>query len=284
MAEQLVSTTDRCRGAPPAIPLPGVSGTRSGVPVRIPRPPNLARAMLDLEVIVPALNEERRIEPTLTALIDQLGRMRMRSGVVVVDNGSADRTADVVDALSGGPVQVSVRGCARRGKGSAITRGILASSARRVGFCDADLATPAAAIVDALRLLDDGVDVVVGSRRTGGAELAVRQPVLRRVGGAGFRWLTRDLAGSITDTQCGFKFFDGDVARRLFSACTLGGFAFDLEVVARAHRSGLRIAELPVVWRDQPGSTFRVVRDGRRVWQELAQLRRTLAVDEAGPR
>lgn len=228
-------------------------------------------------MIVPALNEEHRIGATLRALVDQLDGLPHSCAVRVVDNGSSDRTAETVDRIRAQGYPVSLMGCSRRGKGAAVARGVLESRARWVGFCDADLATPASAITDAVALLAAGADVVVGSRRVAGAELTVRQPVLRRIGGAGFRWLTRDLAGSITDTQCGFKFFDGEVARHLFSACTVQGFAFDLEVVARTHRSGLQIVEMPVSWQDQPGSTFHLVRDGRRVWSELQELRRSLA-------
>jgi dolichyl-phosphate beta-glucosyltransferase len=241
----------------------------------------VAISRLDLEIVVPAFNEESRLEATLVALSEVLAALPLSCGISVVDNGSADRTAECVDRFQGGPVPITLIGCAVPGKGAAVSRGILASTAKWVGFCDADLATPAVAIVEAVALLRTGVDVVVGSRRCEGASFVARQPALRRLGGAGFRWLTRDLAGSITDTQCGFKFFDGDVARRLFAASALSGFVFDLEIVARTHRSGFQIVEMPVAWEDRPGSTFHTLRDSRRVWSELRRLRQELRVPTA---
>lgn len=84
--------------------------------------------------------------------------------------------------------------------------------------------------------------------------------------------------GEVADTQCGFKLFEGDVARQLFDGLCLDGFAFDVEIIARALKAGYRVAELPVLWSDQEGSTFRPLRDGMRSFRELAELRRLLAV------
>jgi hypothetical protein len=151
---------------------------------------------------------------------------------------------------------------------------MLTSQARWVGFCDADLATPADAIDAALHELKAGHQVVIGSRRCAGAELQLRQPLARRVGGAGFRMLARRYSGPVADTQCGFKFFESAAARALFAGVRLSGFAFDLEVVARARTLGLSITEIPVAWRDQQGSTFRVLSDGRKVAGELWRLHR----------
>ncbi|MFC5143502.1 glycosyltransferase [Streptomyces aureoversilis] len=235
-----------------------------------------AVAARELEIVIPAYNEEQRLVPTVLALADHLGRLPLTAALRVVDNGSSDRTAECVDALAASGVPVSVTGCSRRGKGAAVARGMVTTRARWVGFCDADLATPVSAVDDALRLLRDGWSVVIGSRRCAGADIPVRQPALRRLGGAGFRLLTRNLSGPVRDTQCGFKFFDAEAARRIFAAITTTGFAFDLEVIARARALGLSLTEFPVVWSDQQGSSFRPFADGRRVAGELWRLRRAL--------
>jgi dolichyl-phosphate beta-glucosyltransferase len=232
---------------------------------------------VDLELVIPAYNEEHRLTRTLIVLADHLRRIPLRTALRVIDNGSSDRTAECVDRLAATGVPVTVTGCSRRGKGAAVARGMVTSRARWVGFCDADLATPAAAIDDALAMLQDGRQVVIGSRRCKGAELAVRQPLVRRLGGAGFRLLTRRFSGPVTDTQCGFKFFEATAAQRIFSEITTAGFAFDLEVVARARALDLTLQEFPVAWSDQGGSSFRPLADGRRVAGELWRLHRSLS-------
>jgi dolichyl-phosphate beta-glucosyltransferase len=229
---------------------------------------------LDLEIIVPAYNEESRILLTLLALGRQLRDMPIAAGLRVVDNGSCDRTAEIVDQARDIGIPVAVSGCSRQGKGAAVARGMVTSTARWVGFCDADLATDPGAISGAVRLLDEGWLVVVGSRRCAQARILTRQPLVRRLGSSAFHHATRRYTGGISDTQCGFKFFNGLVASVLFSGTALDGFAFDVEILARAYALGLSTIELPVEWRDQPGSTFAPVRDGVRVANDLWRLRR----------
>lgn len=237
------------------------------------RPPQL-----DLEIIVPAYNEEERLPATLTELDAHLRGLPLRTSLRVLDNGSSDRTVECVDRLaaqagSHGP-SIRVTGCARRGKGAAVSRGMTTTRARWAGFCDADLATPAAAVDDALRLLRGGWQVVVGSRYCPGGLMTSRQTPLRRIGGAGFRLLTRHLAGPLRDTQCGFKFFDVAAARPVFEAVTTAGFVFDVEVLSRAREQGLRVVEMPVVWSDRAGSSFRPFVHVPQVAADLVRLHR----------
>lgn len=233
------------------------------------------RRVVDLELIIPARNEEARIQLTLVTLVAELQRLPYVSVIRVIDNGSCDRTADIVDDLniSSDRVNLSVGGCSPRGKGHAVCRGMLTSTARWVGFCDADLATPATAIAEALQLLDAGQPIVIGSRYAPGARLLKQQSLLRRLGGNAFRTLTSDLVGGLHDTQCGFKFFHGSVAKSLFSDLHLHGFSFDIEVLARAHQMGIPIYEMPVDWSDVDGSSFRPIRHSLEVGRELHHLR-----------
>jgi dolichyl-phosphate beta-glucosyltransferase len=229
-----------------------------------------------LEVIVPALNEERRLARCLRSLRAELAAVEgVSASIRVIDNGSTDRTAEVVDefARSDGP-PVSIHGCSRPGKGSAVARGMITSRADWVGFCDADLATPASTIAEAVSLLADGWAVVVGSRRVEGAHVGGRQSMWRRIAGAGFRVLTRDMVEEVEDTQCGFKFFQGEAARTLFARTSSSGFAFDVEVLALARDLQMPIKEIPVLWTDGAGSTLRPVRDGMTVAREINTLRR----------
>lgn len=234
----------------------------------------------ELDIIIPAYNEETRIGATVWALADQLVAMELagRAAIRVIDNGSADRTADVVDVVRAerSDVEITVEGCARQGKGRAVERGILSSVARWVGFCDADLATPASAIAEAVSFLEAGWPVVIGSRHLPQSELLVDQRIGRRLGGAGFRLASRMIAGplDVADSQCGFKFFERGAAHDIFRMIVTGGFAFDVDVLATARHLGYRVKEFPVQWTDRSGSTFNVVRHGPEVTKELFEVRR----------
>lgn len=226
----------------------------------------------DLQVIVPALNEESRIGPVLHALVGYLARQPWSSSVVVVDNGCADRTLEVADQISS-PIPVEVIGCRQRGKGAAVRRGVLSSHARYVGFCDADLSTPVETIGPVMELLGAGHAVVIGSRRCTGAEYVDVQPLGRRMGGAVFRTLVRSVAPNVQDTQCGFKFFHTHLAKALFSRASVDGFAFDAEVVGLALAAGIGVTEVPVSWADAEGSSFRLLSDGYGAMRELLAVR-----------
>lgn len=225
-----------------------------------------------MEVVIPALNEEGRITRTIEAAVAYLAARPWPSSVVVVDNGSVDRTADIVHRASTQSVPVHLVGCSLRGKGAAVRRGVMTGRSTLVGYCDADLATPFEALDDMLPFLEHGHPVVVGSRHTVGSEISQRQPILRRIGGHAFRTMAKTVVPSINDTQCGFKFFHGAIARQLFGASNVDGFAFDVEILSLALRRGIEIKEVPVAWSDVDGSSFNVVRDGVRTVKDILAM------------
>ncbi len=222
-----------------------------------------------LDLVIPALNEELRIGATVAAICQVIAGQPWAIRIVVVDNGSSDATTEVVDLASRADVPLQVISCRTRGKGAAVRTGILHSHAPFVGYYDADLSTPPSAIVPGIDLLRSGWDVVIGSRRTAGVEYLQAQRLRRRLGGMAFRAMARRFTGSISDTQCGFKLFRGDVARTLFEGSVLNGFAFDVEILARARRLHLKMIELPIEWSDQEGSTFRPLADGLAAFREM---------------
>jgi len=237
---------------------------------------DVTRSPVDLEVIVPAFDEEDRLDGTLRALVDVLSAQPWSSRIVVVDNGSTDQTAEVADRWAG-RFAVRVIGCSRQGKGPAIRRGFLTSPARWVGYCDADGAALAGQIPAAVGLLAGGHPIVVGSRRG--------TPRLGRV-----HMLRRRATGDVADTGCGFKFFHAGLARRLAAQSHLSGPAFDRELLTLAHGADLPVTPLAVDWRDRHGSTLRTVRGRWRDCRELLALRLlgaeradALSVDPARP-
>ncbi len=228
-----------------------------------------------MQLIIPALDEERRLPPTLAALqafvvtaAEALGPVE----VVVVDNASTDSTAEVARSFDVSTMPVRVVHCPVRGKGAAVRAGVAATTHDRVAFMDADGATHLDALVDADRLLDAGADLAIGSRALAESVTVERHSKVRTVGAGVYRDLTRRVAPGITDTQCGFKMMRGDLAREVFPQLRCRGFSFDVELVGRFQRAGARVVEFPVVWVDKPGSTFVPARHGVASFVELGSI------------
>jgi glycosyltransferase involved in cell wall biosynthesis len=227
---------------------------------------------VSIEIIVPAHNEARRLPAGLAALCGKAASLPWPAAIVVVDSASTDGTGELVRDWPAGPVPVRLLRCDRPGKGLAVRMGLLATRAPLVGFCDADMATDLSALDPALRLLATGRHVVIGSRAVEGSVVEERHSAIRRIGAAAFRSLARRIVPGISDTQCGFKFFSGPVARAAALPLRTTGFAFDIELIARCQRLGATLTEIPVTWRDVPGSTFSVSLHSAGIARDLAAI------------
>jgi dolichyl-phosphate beta-glucosyltransferase len=227
-----------------------------------------------LDVVVPARNEAGRLETGLALLSGKLARLQVGSRILVVDNASTDTTADIVRQWSG-PVPVRLLQCARPGKGAAVRLGLLATTAPYVGFCDADMATDVEILDDVLAMLGSGTQVIVGSRRHPESDVEIYSRPLRRLGALAFNRLCREMTGGIIDTQCGFKFFAGPLARSAAADLRTAGFAFDVELLLNCRRLGANVVEIPVTWRDMPGSTFSIGRHAGGCLRDLLWIRAT---------
>jgi glycosyltransferase involved in cell wall biosynthesis len=236
----------------------------------------LRRPAVDLEVVIPAYNEEQRLPRTVSSTVDYLHEMPWSSAVVVVDNGSVDRTAATVTALGKDRVPVHVVGCRMPGKGAAVLRGFATGSSRFTGFMDADLATPVETLGVMMPLLEEGASAVIASRYAADARLVNPQPGFRRLGGTLFRAIARTVLPGVTDSQCGFKFFSREVLEPVTPLLGVSGFAFDVELLALVRRHGGSIVEIPVDWTDMPGSSFSAVRHGPRTIADMVRIQRTL--------
>lgn len=227
---------------------------------------------VSIEIIVPAHNEARRLPAGLAALCGKAASLPVRTAVVVVDSASTDGTGDLVRDWPADPVPVRLLRCDRPGKGLAVRTGLLATRAPLVGFCDADMATDLSALDLALGLLAAGRHVVIGSRAAEGSVVEDRHGAIRRMGATAFRCLARRIVPGVSDTQCGFKFFAGPLARAAALPLRTTGFAFDIELIARCQRLGAALTEIPVTWRDVPGSTFSVSRHSAGIARDLAAI------------
>jgi dolichyl-phosphate beta-glucosyltransferase len=200
-----------------------------------------------LSIVIPAHNEERRLPATLDRIVSHLSGASFPWEIIVIDDGSRDRTAEIVRSahpdvrLSSNPL--------RLGKGSAIRKGVFEARGRYIVFMDADLSVPLVHLEPMLAILRQGVPVVIGSRRAPGSKIVVHQPLIREKLGQFFNIVIRLLGlSSFHDTQCGFKGFHRETARRIFSLQKTGRFAFDVEVLHIAAHHGFEIRELPVQW------------------------------------
>lgn len=218
-------------------------------------------APIALSVVVPAYNEVGRIDGTLDAIQAHLARRGASYEVIVAADGD-DGTRERVAERGRGDARIQVLGSReRRGKGYGIRAAVKRTRGAIVGFVDADDKTPFSELDKLLPWLEQGFGVVVGSRAAPGAAIEAPRPLHRRLGSIGFSLLLRSLldVGGVRDTQCGFKFFRGDVARELFARQRIDGYMFDAEVLQLAARAGHRIKEVGVRWRDDGDSRLDLV-------------------------
>jgi len=237
---------------------------------------------MDLSIVIPAFREEHKVAHDVEAAGAFLAEHGLTGEIIVVDDGSDDDTAG---AASAAPIPDGVdfrviRYEPNRGKGFAVKTGMLATRGTYTLFSDVGLCVPFENALRGLALLQSGAcEVAHGSRKLPESVLVRKQRLCRRV----LSWLFRKMVGlfmgiphRLSDTQCGFKMYRGDVARELFQACRTEGFMFDIEILLRALAKGYRVAEFPVEWRCDYDSRLHPAHDGASVFSELRTIKRRL--------
>lgn len=229
----------------------------------------------DLSIVVPAYNEAQRLPRTLSVIYAHLEQAPYSAEVIVVDDGSTDGTAECVRGVAARyPRLRLLQNHGNRGKGYSVRHGVLQSRGRHVLFTDADLSTPIEEADRLLTHLEQGWDIVVGSRDLDPRLLEGPQPWLRRQAGQAFHLVVRLLMGlPVHDTQCGFKLFRRQAALRLFRLQQVERFGFDVEILWLAQRLGLRCLETGVVWVNDARSHVSMLRDGPAMLWELLRIR-----------
>jgi len=230
---------------------------------------------VSLSVIVPVYNEALRFREPLGIIAKYLAAQAYSAEIVVVDDGSSDDTFHLVTELAPSlPVPVSVhRYTPNRGKGHALKVGFAVANGQRLLFTDADLSTPIETTADLMRALDAGADVAIGSRWLTGADVEKHQPWYREWMGAVFTLLVRALIANVSDATCGFKAFEGDVGRDLFSRLRVDDWSFDAELLFLATKRRHRVAQVPVHWEDREGTKVSLLRDAINSLIGLARIR-----------
>ncbi len=214
----------------------------------------------ELSVVIPAYNEAERLPETIEKIKRYLTEKAWPFELIVVDDGSADETANRA-AQAIGTLGTVIRLGRNRGKGHAVRRGMLAATGARRLMSDADLSTPIEDLPKLMARLDAGDDVAIASRALEDSRIEIRQPSFRENVGRLFNVVVQLLVVSgIRDTQCGFKLFTADAARLIFGAARLDGFAFDVEAVYLAKRAGLAVTEVGVTWRNDEATRVTTLR------------------------
>lgn len=212
--------------------------------------------MTKLSVIIPAYNEEARIEKTLRDVDAYLEKQAYTYEIIVVDNNSKDRTSEVVKNLQTTTVQnAKVVLETTKGKGAAVRRGMLEAQGDYTVFMDADNATPISEIEKFWPYLQQGYEVVIGSRYVDPSTVKIKQPFYRILLSRMSNLLIQTiLIPHVKDTQCGFKAFQGQASKGIFQHVSIYGWAFDMELLAIALKLSYRIKEVPVSWEEHGGS------------------------------
>jgi dolichyl-phosphate beta-glucosyltransferase len=234
--------------------------------------------MTDLSIVIPAYNEAERLPPTLDALHRFLAAGDRTWEIVVVDDGSTDDTAGLVERLAATvPHLRLIRSTPNRGKGSAVRIGMLAAGGAIRVMYDADGSMPPGELPRLVeRIRPEEVDVAIGSRYVDGAAVAP-QPLYRRLWSRLCnRVVQRTLVPGVRDTQCGFKAFTAAAAQDLFARARVDGWAFDLEILALARHRCYGLAEVGVAWHDDRRSKINPLRDLWKVIREAVTIRRNL--------
>jgi dolichyl-phosphate beta-glucosyltransferase len=227
---------------------------------------------LSISVVIPAYNEEKRIGKTLKRLSSYLSKKKYDYEIIVVDDGSRDKTVQVAKSFANKKLRI-LKNRENMGKGASVRKGMLAARKKFVLFSDSDLSTPIEEIGGFMKLRKK-YDVIIGSRALKGSKIKIKQPFYRVLMGKVFNLFVNLLVvWGIKDTQCGFKLFKRDAAQKIFKKQSFNGFGFDVEVLFIAKKLGYRIREMPVVWINSPDTKVSAVKDSIMMFVDLLRIR-----------
>lgn len=228
-----------------------------------------------LSVVIPCFNEEQRLPRTLDHVERYLAGRHPSFELILVDDGSVDGTRRVMDAAAERNRSVRIEALPHnRGKGRALAAGVASAKGAEILLTDADLSTPIEELEKLQAALSNGAGIAIASRAVRGSRVEVSQPLYRVIMGKAFNLIVQAvLLPGIWDTQCGFKLFRADVAHRVFAGLVTDGFGFDPEVLYRARRQGVKIVEVPVVWRNSAPTKVSALRSSLDMLRHVLWIR-----------
>jgi dolichyl-phosphate beta-glucosyltransferase len=237
---------------------------------------------MDLSIIIPAYREARKVGHDVEAAAAFLVGANLTGEILLVDDGSDDGTQEAAMAaeIPHGVRREVIHYEPRRGKGHAVRMGMKASQGDLAMFADSGVCVPFDNALRGIELIRSGrCEIAHGSRRHPDSRIRRPATLYRRMTSAIFRRIARHYIGTppaMTDTQCGFKIYRGNVARQVFGECFSDGFMFDIEVLLRALRHGYRVLEFPVEWQCDWDTRLRPARGAMDTFSELAAIKRAM--------
>lgn len=234
------------------------------------------QGIIDLSIIIPAFNEEKRISSTLRIINDYISSEKLLAEIIVIDDGSSDKTDQVVNDLM--PIIKNLRFkklSINSGKGAAVKAGVDLSLGSLILFIDADNSTPITNFFKLKKEMDENdYDIVIGSRYLKSSNVKIKQPFYRiMLGRVGNFFIKLLLLNNIKDTQCGFKLFKSAVAKNIFSFQRVKRFGFDIELLTIAKNLGYNFSEVPVDWLNSKDSRFRPLQDSLVTFKDLIYIK-----------
>jgi len=229
---------------------------------------------IDVSVVIPVYNEERRIKSTLEKIISYFKFRKITYEIIVVNDRSVDKTVDVVSSFFKKGVRL-IQNNSKKGKGASVRKGMIESKGRIVMFSDADLSTPITEFSKLVQYIDEGYHVVIGSRAIKGANVVKPQPFYRIIMARFFNFLVNlFVIKGIKDTQCGFKMFKKNAVKNIFRKQKLTGFSFDVEVLYLARMNGYLVKEVPIKWINDEASKVSPLKDSIKMFSDVIKIRK----------
>jgi dolichyl-phosphate beta-glucosyltransferase len=228
---------------------------------------------MKVSLIVPVWNEEKRLKHSIIKILKYCDKKLEDYELIIVDDGSSDNTAKIVRTCSNNKI-ILLQNKINMGKGYSVKKGILSAKYPYVLFLDCDLATPIEELDKFITYANDGYDIVIASRNLKESKIISKQPKYRQWLGKIFSVLVQCIAiRGFKDTQCGFKLFKTNIAKKIVSLQTFNRFSFDVELLYIAKKMNLKIKEAPVTWYDKDGSTVRIWKDTSRMLTDLFRIK-----------
>jgi dolichyl-phosphate beta-glucosyltransferase len=227
--------------------------------------------------VIPAHNEEFRLPPSLTKIDAFLKTQPYEAEVIVVENGSKDRTVEVSKAFAADHPYVRVIEAPVRGKGLAVKYGMLEAKGDYRFICDADLSMPIEEVATFLPPQVDGYDVIIASREGKGAQRVGEPEIRHLIGRVNNLIIKLSILRGFEDTQCGFKMFNRKAAEDLFHVQRMNGIGFDIELLFIAKKRGYKIKEIPITWYFDADSRMKLFDDSLKLLREIWDIRRNWA-------
>ena len=226
---------------------------------------------MKLSIVIPCYNESKDIKEKTEVVLKKTDSLNIDYEVVLVNDGSKDNTQEVINSIEG---VVHSGYEVNRGKGGAVKQGILDATGDYILFMDADLSTDLSAI-DYLLTEIGKEKFIIGSRHHKNSQIPIKQPFKRRFIG----WCCRKLVNMkfgfhYSDTQCGFKCIEANIAKKIVSKQIVNGFAFDVEYLYIAKLNGIKISEMPIIWRDDRGSTVSPLRSSIKFFKDMKVIKK----------